>query len=631
MAENEELDSLERVRQRLYSAQAPSASTEPALTQRPAERSRGWDKIKRMPREVRKEAEHVSGPARFFIVAFIFFVLTAGGAVVYLVWGGRTVSTNNVNVAVQGPTSIASGDTVPLLITLENKNPVALQTATLTITFPEGTKSADDPTQAVSVYTEDLGTIDSGGKAERTVRAIVYGSEGQHISLPIKIEYHTDTSNAVFVKNKQYDFTVTSSPISLTVNSLSQISAGQSATIDVTVRSNATTPLANVAVIAEYPFGFTPTAATPTPSTGSVFSLGTLAPGEEKHISITGIVSGENNDERVFKFDAGTLASPGANTLAQSFTSKEADITLTKPFLATTLSINRDTSDTPVVDGGVPVQVTISWVNTLPTPVTNARVTVAISGNGVDPASITSGSGFYSSSNGTVVFDPSTNPALASLQPGDTGQGTFSFTSKSNSTTNGTSNPSITLRVSVAGQRLSETNVPETITSTLTRTIKVGTSLALASKAVHTTGPFNNSGPWPPTANQETMYTVVYTLSNTGNTVAGAQITAALPAYVRFTGKTSPSDGSITYNDTTRTVSWSAGDVASGSANKTAAFQIALTPSTTQQGTSPVLLFAQQVTAVDRFTQRTISGSVPELTTQTTQDPGYGIGNGSVK
>jgi hypothetical protein len=340
-------------------------------------------------------------------------------------------------------------------------------------------------------------------------------------------------------------------------------------------------------------------------------------------------VSGENNDERVFTFNAGTLASAGANTLSQSFTSKEADITLTKPFLATTLSINRDTSDTPVVDGGVPVQVTLSWVNTLPTPVTNARVVVAISGNGLDPASVTSGSGFYSSSNGTVLFDASTNSALATLQPGDTGQGTFTFMTKKNATTGGTSTPSVTLRV--AGQRLSETSVPETITSTLTRTVKVGTSLALASKAVRTTGPFNNTGPWPPVFNQETTYTVVYTLSNTGNTVAGARITAALPAYVRFTGKTTPADGSVTYNDTTRTVTWNAGDVASGSANQTAAFQIGLTPSTAQQGTSPILLFAQQVTGVDRFTQRTISGSVPELTTQATQDPGYSTAFGQVK
>ncbi|MDB5189471.1 MAG: protein of unknown function with transrane region [Parcubacteria group bacterium] len=631
MSDSEELSSLERVKERLYDAEAPDAFKEPTLSERPVERARGWNHLE----VVRKEAELISGPARFFIVAFIFFFVTAGGALFYLIYGGSSVSTNNVNIAVQGPTTIASGDTVPLLITIENRNPVAIHAAKINITFPEGTKDADDPTKPLTLYSEDLGTIDSGGKVERTVRAAVFGSEGQRVTLPLKIEYHTDGSNAVFIKNKTYEFTITSSPITLNITALSQVSAGQPVNVDVSIRSNASTILQNVAVSAVYPFGFAPTATTPAPSTGnsSLFVIGSLAPGEEKHISIRGVLSGENNDDRVFKFSAGSLATADALTLTNPYTSKEADIKLTKPFLATTLSINRDTSDTPVVDAGVPVQVTVGWTNTLATEVTNAKVAVALSGEGLEPASVVAGSGFYRSSDNTVIFDSSTNPVLAALQPGDTGQGTFTFKSKSSGALASLRNPFVTLRVSVAGSRLSETNVPETISSTLTRTVKVGTSLALASKIVHSTGPFNNTGPVPPEANKETTYAAVLTLSNSGNTVAGATVTAALPSYVRFTGSVSPNDGSVTYNDTTRTVTWSAGDITSGGAGKTVSFQIGFTPSTSQQGSSPILLFAQQVVGVDRFTTRQISGSMPALTTQLTSDPAYPAtgGFGTVK
>ncbi|MGE5541296.1 MAG: hypothetical protein ACM3TU_03395 [Bacillota bacterium] len=623
MDENEELSSLEKVRERLYDPNAAAPFREPALSERPVERARGWERVK----VLQKEAEHISGPARFFIVALGFFLLTAGGATFYLLYGGRIVSTNNVNIAVQGPTTIASGDSVPLLITIENRNPVAIQHATLTIDFPEGTKSADDVSQPYSTYREDLGTIDSGGKEQRTVRAVIFGSEGQHIALPVKLEYKTGNSNSVFVKHKQYDFTITTSPLSLDVSSVSQVSSGQSVTVDVTVRSNATTPLNAVAVSAEYPFGFTLTSANPQPSTGSVFSFGTLNPGEQRHITLIGVVSGENNDERVFKFSAGTLTDPASNTFAATYTSKDATIKLTKPFLATSISVNHDTSDAPVVDAGVPVQVTVSWTNTLAAPVSNARVTVALSGNALDPSAVVAGNGFYSSSDRTVIFDPSTNPALANLQPGDTGQGTFTFTAKRSALSLGA--PTVVMRVSVAGQRLSEANVPETISSTLTRTVKVGTSLTLNSRIVHTTGPFANTGPWPPEVNQPTTYTVVYTLNNSGNDVAAATVSAALPPYVTFTGATSGT-GSVSYNEATRTVTWSAGDVSSGS-NKSAAFQISFIPSVSQQGTSPVLLSAQQVTAVDRFTQRTISGSVRELTTQTSSDPAYSAEDGNVK
>lgn len=627
MADNEEMSSLEQVRKRLYDPQALPAFAPPELNERPVERSRGWEHLK----TVRKEAEHIAGPARFFIVALGFFLITAAGAAFYLIYGGNSVSSNNVNVAIQGPTTIASGDTVPLLITIENRNPVAIQSATVAIDFPQGTKSADDATIDLSHYTESLGDIASGGKVERTVRAVVYGSEGQHVALPLKITYRTEKSTSVFVKNKQYDFTITSSPISLTIKTLSQVSAGQPVTVDVTVRSNASTPLENVGVLAEYPFGFQPNSVTPQPvsPSGTLFNIGTLQPGEEKHIVVKGVVSGENNDDRIFKFTGGTLANATASALATPYTTQTAAIKLTKPFLSTTLEVNQDTSVSPVVDAGAPVRVAVTWVNTLATPVTNAHISVRLSGSGFDPSSVVGGNGFYRSIDSTILFDPSTNPALATLQPGDTGQGTFTFRSKSAAALGSLRDPSITMQVSVAGQRLSETNVPETLTSTLSRTVKVGTNLALASSIVHTTGPFKNGGPWPPQANSETTYTVEYTLANTGNTVAGTMVTAALPSYVRYTGSAT-AGSSITYNDTTRTITWTAGDIPSGS-SKSVAFQIGFTPSTEQQGSSPVLLFAQQVTGVDRFTQRQISGSMPALTTQLRGDPGYSAEDGNVK
>ncbi len=632
MEENEELSSLERVRRRLYDPNASVGFETPSLPERPVAPARGWEKLKSVQQHVGREAQFMSGPARFFIVALLFFLATGGAAAAYLVWGGRSVSASNVDMAIQGPTSVASGDSVPLLIAVENRNPAAIQDVTLSIDFPDGTKSADDQTKSLTRFTQDLGSVESGGKTEQTVRAAIFGSEGQHVALPVRIEYRTDGSNATFVKNKEFDFTITSSPISVNVSALSQVSAGQSVTVDVDVKSNATTALDNVAIVAEYPFGFALSSASPQP-TGpgkTVFNLGTLAPGDERHISVSGVLTGENNDDRVFTFDAGTIASADSLALASTYTSKQADIKLTKPFLATTLAINHDTSNAPVIDAGVPVEATVTWTNTLSTPITNAQVAVKLSGAALDAANV-GGTGFYRSSDTTMLFTPSTNPGLAQLQPGDTGQGTITFRTKDAAALASLFNPSVTMQVSVSGQRLSESNVPENISATLTRVVKIGTNLSLVAHAVHSTGPFPNSGPWPPVANQQTTYTIVYVLSNSGNMVSGTKIVAALPSYVRFTGLVKPADGSLTYNDTTRQVTWDVGDVASGTAGaQSAAFQIELTPSTTQAGTSPVLISAQQVTGVDRFTGRQITGTVPALTTQLTSDPGYNPTLGNV-
>ena len=284
------------------------------------------------------------------------------------------------------------------------------------------------------------------------------------------------------------------------------------------------------------------------------------------------------------------------------------------------------------MDSGISTQAMIAWVNTLASQITNGQITIALSGDALDPASVAVGSGYYRSSDTTVIFSSENNQGLKSLQPGDTGQGTFTFATKKGPSMDALRNPSITMRISVAGRRNGEANVPQTIASSVTRTVKIATNLGLASKVVYTSGPFKNTGPWPPVPNKETTYTISYALTNTVNSVAGAQVTATLPSYVRFTGTVYPTDGSITYNESSRTVSWSAGDIPAGQVTpKTASFQVAITPSVSQSNSSPVLVSTQQVTGTDRFTQRQITGSVHELTTQTNSDPAYNPQNGSVK
>ena len=625
------LSSLERVRRRLYSNKPVEETTNSVLSQKPKESTKGWDRLKTV-QALKVEARHMSAPAKFFVAALAIFLLTASIAVLYVVYGGPTVSANNVLMQTQGPTTIASGDTVPLLISIDNKNPVTLRDATLTITFPEGTRSADNPETPLPNIVESLGDIPAGGHVERTIRATVFGSENQSLSIPLKLQFKTDTSSSFFIKQKQYDVVVTTSPISLNVSSLSQVSSGQIMNVDVLVKSNATTPLQNVAVVATYPFGFAVSTAEPKPASGSTFYLGTMAPGEQKRISITGVITGENQDDRIFRFTGGTLSSPTSPTLATSYTMKEAIVKVTKPFLSTTLAINRDGGETPVVTEGVSSQAVVTWTNNLTVPITNAQVQVVLSGEALDATSVRSGTGFYRSSDTTVLFNAQTNPDLANLQPGDTGQGTFTFFTKKGTALTSLRNPSVTMKVSIAGQRNDTSNVPGTVTSTITRTIKVATNLAFTSRAVRTIGGISNTGPWPPVPDKETTYTVQYTLTNSVNSVAGVKVTATLPTYVRYTGISLPSDGSVSYDASTRTVTWNAGDLAAGiQTPKTISYQIGLTPSIAQQGSAVPLVTGQKVSGTDRFTGNLITGTASDINTQITADPAYNDAKGIIK
>ena len=104
---------------------------------------------------------------------------------------------------------------------------------------------------------------------------------------------------------------------------------------------------------------------------------------------------------------------------------------------------------------------------------------------------------------------------------------------------------------------------------------------------------------------------------------------------MRYVGATNPADGSVSYNAATRTVTWKAGDVAIGSGHGTAArqasFQVALLPSQSQRGTSPVLMSSLKATGFDRFTERQLSVGQSDITTQATGDPSFVQGKAEVK
>lgn len=546
-----------------------------------------------------------------FLVGAIGFFLVAGIAAAGILWyGARSISSEHVEITAQGPVTIASGDTVSLLITVRNENPTTIINTNLLVDLPDGTRQAADKTQPFDHYTDTLGDIPPNGEVSRTVNMVLFGGQNQMLTMPVKVEYRTDDSNALFVAEDEYVVTITTSPLALTVSTLAETASGQPFTTTVTVRNNATTPLENVVLEADYPFGFMPGSANPAPVTGSSFAFGTLAPGAQETVTITGTLTGQAADERIFRFVAGTGS--GTN-IALPYASTDALVRIARPFLSTTLSLNRETSDEILVPSGESVDGLISWQNNLPVPISDAQISIKFSGNAFDPSKVYAQSGFYRSSDQTILFSKDTNNNLAQLLAGDRGTGSFSFTPKSAAQLSGVANPTIMLTVSIAGNRIGQDRVVEQVSSTVTRSVKVGTSVEFSSRVSRSEGSFTNSGPVPPVPDTETTYTVLLSAENSVNSIGGASATMTLPSYVRFTGQVSPT-GSVVYDERTRAVTWRVNDLAPGATSE-AAFQVAILPSASQSDTSPVLVSEQVFIGTDRFTKQQITETGEQLVT----------------
>lgn len=598
---------LESLKKRLYENNPQEPVGVPGYTPKQPETPYGWQ----APPPPPPPKKRMPWTVKFLIGAGIFLGI-AGLVAAFMVFrGSRAISNTNVQITVPPSTGIASGDTVTLVLTIHNGNPVALTDASLSVILPDGTRKADTD-EPYPQYNDVLGSIQAGSDATRTVQVKLFGTEGQTLTIPMNVQYRVTGSNALYQTKKDYTITISSSPVSVQVQTIGQSPSGQPFTLSVLVRSNASTPVQNLALTASYPSGFSVQSATPVPSGTNFFDIGTLGAGEQKTIQIRGILVGQDGDQRVFRFATGSRNPDGTNTLGNTYGEGSALVTITHPFLNVSLALNSSPAEPLIVEPGGHVNALINWQNTLPSTLGNVSMRVAVSGSALAGNSISGGSGFYRSTDSNVIFDSTTNKSLASLTSGQSGVGSFSFDVKSASALAGAKNPTVTLAVSISGIQSSQGAAAQSLSSTLTRTVKIGTAVSVSSVLSHANTPYPNTGPVPPMAGQETTYTVTLTAKNTVNSVGAAKETFTLPSYVRYTGK---ADNGIAYNPDTHTVTWTIGDLSSdGTAS--GHFQIGFTPSTSQKGNSPVLVNEQSFTGFDRFTQQQVTARAPALTSE---------------
>lgn len=565
--------------------------------------------------------------AWLLIGAAIFFALSLILSAFLFFSGSNVVTAQNIDIDIGGPLSIPGGEELVLNLQVTNRNSVPLELADLIVEYPEGTRTTANLNVELPRQRESLGTIRAGERVKRTLRAVLFGKEDTEQTIKVTVEYRLQGSNAIFYKEKEYDVLISSAPITLNVDSPEEVTSGEEVVLDVMVTSNSNGLIEDVLLEAEYPFGFEFTSATPEPSySDTAWNLGDLRPGEERTVRLRGILVGQDTEERVFHVRVGTQSEADEGVLAAEFSTLEVPMIIKKPFIQMALAFDGNAGEQDhIVRRGESISGTISWRNNLPTTIFDAQIEVRLTGDALDRSAIESRDGFYRSQDNTIVFSKETAAELASIAPGDRGSVGFTFASLPLTPQAKLRNPTIRAEVSVSGKRVLEGDVPEEISSTVSREVKVASNIILTSRVVHTVGPFTNTGPLPPRVEEETTYTVAWSAANTANDIKNAKVTARLPSYVEWLGVTAPSGETIAYDPQSRVVEWNIGDLpqATGYATepRQVFFQLSFTPSLSQEGSTPQLVVDQQIVGLDQFTGVVLQTGHAPLTTRLSTDP----------
>ncbi len=613
-----EQDRINRLRKKLYSRNQKNSDVERhRLRSRGSSVQKAWQQnapVERMPRPKKK----TSFLKVFFTFSIIFFVGSVAFGAFYFFGERNVVSTENVDIQIQGPTAVDGGEELELQISIVNKNTTTLELADLLIEYPEGTRSPQNVQRELLRYRESLGNIRPGERVKKTVQAVLFGEENTQKDINVIVEYRVAGSNAIFFSEKAYPVTLSSSPVSVSVRSFSEITSGQEIDFAITVNSNSASAVEDVVLKAEYPFGFSFSNASPDPAfSNTIWELGDIEPGEEKDIQVSGVMTGQDEEERIFRFSVGVRDELDVKKLATTFVTSSRSVTIKRPFISVGLALDDVEKDSYVFQGRERVEGEISWKNNLEDVISNAQIEVTFSGNGLDESTVSANRGFYNSVTNTLRWSKETFNTFAQVDPSDAGILTFNFRPV-DITSEGVRNPEILLTITVRGERMNQSNVPESIESSILRTVRFASDITLTPQLQHSSGLIPNSGPLPPRAEEVTSYTISWVVTNNANRVSGVEVTGVLPSYVSWTGNIRPQNANIQFNPNTNTVTWNVGEVEQGvgasRSPKEVAFQVNILPSTSQIGQSPVLVHTQRISGFDQFTEEEIEYSAPQVT-----------------
>jgi len=558
----------------------------------------------------------------FSVLFFLAAILAAG----FVFFGGSTfVSSKNVDISIVGPSMVSAGDVLDLGVVVSNKNNSDLELANFSVQYPQGSKDPADTSKGLTYTKESMGVIRAGDEIARNLRLVLLGSTGEVKEIKFSVEYKVKGSNATFYKDKIYQITIGDTPLSMVIDGPETVTSGDSFTTTLNITLNSTEVLRNAILRAEYPYGYSVVSTNPEVISGdNAWALGDLSPGATKKITIQGKLLGEDKEQRTLRFYVGVSDNESLNPNFKTvILSSQKTISVERSSVGLSASFNGENTQVYTAPAEQLVSTFIRYQNNLSEKLINPRLEVRLVGSALNKSSIfVQNNGTYNPSNLRINWGLVDSLGLPELSPGESGAVSFSFASLPKTILS--VDAEISVEMTLTGTPIGA-NKPITLSET--RTVRISSQVNLSARSVYSVGPFANTGPFPPKVGEETTYAVIWSIGNTQGDISGAKVTAKLGPKVKWVASKSDRAENISYDEKTNVVTWDLGQLSSGTGfskpGREVAFQIALTPSSTQVGSVPVLVSGVTFSGEESLGNTRVSAATPNLTTRLSTDPAF--------
>ncbi len=539
-----------------------------------------------------------------------------------------------VNLEVSAPADVSKGVPFELDANITNISGNPIKSASVTVSLDSGLLLWSPQSSDNSIFSENIGDVAVGNLSKRVYRIIPVGNLDSNQTIDVSLSYFSSNGSRFEIK-KDVTVNISSSAVSLSVLSPDQILNGSLFSFSVNYANNSSFDLPDMRLEADLPSSFTLDSSSITPSSlAGVWDLGSLSSNSTDTISIKGEYANSNKTS----FDVPLRLYAVLNGNNYEVADYTATFSLQPSPLGITVLVNG--SDNYIAKPVDTLNYSIQYNNKSGIALKDVTVKAVLSGF-IDWSTLKT-DGILDPYTRTVTWNSSTTPSLQFMEPGATGNLSLSLVTSSNIPTSlqGLSTKNLYVKIDVSmkspsvpyylsgNQTFAETSEDTRVSSLVYLNTKVLFRDA-ASRIV-------NSGELPPKVGQPTEFTVHWLISNFGNDLSNAIISATLPPGVEFTGvsKSNISSSSPSFSSSTNSVVWNIGDIQANSGFITGPiegiFQVQATPDVSEVGSYEPLLGQTTFQATDDFTGSTVTSSNDPATTLLSSDPSVTPGSGIV-
>ena len=554
--------------------------------------------------------------SKFLKILIIFTLVLA--AVGYGFWRKNIYSKEELKLEMMGPKEAQLGQEVEYVVKYKNNGQFRLENPTLMFVAPDfSIKDNKIYTQEVIDSNKLGGAIYPGEERSFSFKVRLVGKAGDAKVAKATLSYQPKNLTA------RYESTTTSTtvmqevPLNLDMDLSSTVEANKDFHFKINYFSNVDWLLTDLRVNIDYPSGYAFSQSTPKSLDKNEWSVPVLNKNQSGTIDVTGQLSGNLGEGKVFRARIGMWKDGQYVPLKEI----ERGAKIVKPTVGLRQTINGEADYT--AKPGEWLHYEVYYRNISDSELYNLVMVDKLDGDLYDFSTIKSDTGNFQSGDNSIVFDWKQNNQLAYLAVMD--EGKVEFWIKLKDDLSHLSQPELDNKVMIGPAR------EDFIT-------KISSKLELAQRVFFGDEIFGNSGPFPPQVGLPTTYTVTWQAKNYYSDVRNVIVKAVLPPETQFNGgKVFPENqvGKLVYNEGARELAWNIGDMTAGqgliSNPLNISFQVTVTPMSSQALGKAGIIGEAMIIGDDSWTDTTLESKVPAVDTASISDPGMSEDRGTVQ